>query len=65
MIRILDSSESSYKDCLCISRVDDSYEGVSEALQALFGVLHIDIDIDVERDIKIIKEFGTYILKTQ
>ena len=39
-------------------------EGVSEALQALFGVLYIDIDIDVERDIKIIKEFGTYILKT-
>lgn len=45
--------------------MDDSYEGVSEALHALFGVLHIDIDIDVERDIKIIKEFGTYILKTQ
>ena len=51
MIRILDSSESSYKDCLCISRVDDSYEGISEALDALFGILHIDIDVDVERDL--------------
>ncbi|MBO4863259.1 MAG: zinc-ribbon domain-containing protein [Eubacterium sp.] len=55
MIRILDSTEGSYKDCLCISRVDDSYEGISEALQALFGILHIDADIDVERDIESIK----------
>lgn len=51
MFRILDSNEENYRDCLCISRVDDSYDGISESLQALFGILHIDIDVDVERDI--------------
>ena len=54
MIRILESNEDNYRNCLCISRVDDSYDGISESLQALFGILHIDIDIDVERDIKYI-----------
>ena len=34
---------------LCM--VFDSYEGISEALDALFGILHIDIDVDVERDL--------------
>lgn len=52
MIRVLDSSENSYENCLCISRVDDSYEGISEALDALFGILRIDIDVDVERDLR-------------
>ena len=51
MIRILESSEDNYRNCLCISRVDDSYDGISESLQTLFGILHIDIDVDVERDI--------------
>lgn len=57
MIRILESSEDNYNNCLCISRVDDSYEGISEALQAVFGILRIDVDIDVERDIDYIKRF--------
>jgi hypothetical protein len=57
MIRILDSNEDNYRNCLCISRVDDSYEGISESLQALFGILHIKIDIDVERDIDDIRVF--------
>ena len=57
MIRILDSNEDNYRNCLCISRVDDSYEGISESLQALFGILHIKIDIDVERDINYIRGF--------
>lgn len=35
MIRILYSNEDNYRNCLCISRVDDSYEGISESLQAL------------------------------
>jgi len=50
MIRILESAEENYDDCFCISRLDDSYEGITEALLALFGLLRIDIDIDVERD---------------
>lgn len=57
MIRILESNEKHYRNCLCISRVDDSYEGISEAIQALFGILHINIDVDVERDIDDIRAF--------
>ena len=57
MIRILYSNEDNYRNCLCISRVDDSYEGISESLQALFSLLHINIDIDVERDINDIRVF--------
>ena len=57
MIRILDSDENDYRDCLCISRVDNSFEGISEAIQALFEILHINIDIDVERDIDDIRLF--------
>ena len=59
MIRILDRSENNYNNCLCISRVDSSYEGISEALQALFGIFHIEIDIDVERDIDYINRFSS------
>ena len=57
MIRILYSNEDNYRNCLCISRVDDSYEGISESLQALFSLLHINIDIDVERNINDIRVF--------
>ena len=57
MIRILESAEENYEDCFCISRLDDSYEGITDSLQALFGLLHIDTDIDVERDIDDIRVF--------
>ncbi|MBQ8949832.1 MAG: hypothetical protein IJ065_01540 [Eubacterium sp.] len=44
-------------------KVEKKGELYGENFRASVG--YIDVDIDVERDIKIIKEFGTYILKTQ
>ncbi len=57
MIRILESKTEPYRDCLCISRIDDSMEGITESLQMLLSLLDINADIDVERDINDIRVF--------
>lgn len=54
MIRILESRAEPYRDCLCISRIDDSMEGINESLQKVFELLKVSVDIDVERDIDVI-----------
>lgn len=54
MIRILEREAEPYRDCLCISRIDDSVDGITESLQMLFTLLRINVDVNVERDIETI-----------
>lgn len=51
MIRILAPRINEYENCFCISRTEDSPDAISEALKIVFGLLNLDVNIDVGRDL--------------
>ncbi|MBR4760324.1 MAG: zinc-ribbon domain-containing protein [Lachnospiraceae bacterium] len=57
LIRIIPPDGTMYDNCLCVKRLDGSAQGLTESLQAVFSVLHLDIDVDVERDLADIMRF--------
>ena len=57
MVRILETDDLQYDNCLCIWREDESWEALSEAIGMLFQILGIEVDVDIERDILLIREY--------
>ncbi|MCR5024973.1 MAG: zinc-ribbon domain-containing protein [Lachnospiraceae bacterium] len=50
MIRILENGEPEFNNCICITRTDDTPEVMEAAIQAVFNIIGIDADIDLNRD---------------
>ena len=51
MVRILGKAARTYKNCLCITKAEDSYECLAEVMQVLMDLMGVDVSIGVE-DIK-------------
>ena len=51
IIRVIAPDCTIYDSCLCINRLDESEEGITEALLAVFEVMKCPVDIDVKRDL--------------
>ena len=55
MIRILSPAVQEFDNCICITRCEDSNDVLSEAVEIAFKAGGVKIDVNVERDLAIIK----------
>ena len=58
LFRILPPDGNEYDNCACITLTDKSLDVLSMAVRAIFDMLNISADVDIERDIKEIKKFS-------
>ena len=58
LYRILPPEGNEYDNCVCITLTDRSLDVLSTALQAIFDMMKMPADVDIERDIKKIKKFS-------
>ncbi len=57
LIRVISPGCVQYDRSYCIYRKDNSEEGISEAIRAVFDALHCTMDIDISRDMDKIQSF--------
>ena len=51
VVRVLGKESRAFKNCLCITKAEDSYECLAEVMQVLMDLMGVDVSIGVE-DIK-------------
>ena len=51
VVRVLGKESRTFKNCLCITKAEDSYECLAEVMQVLMDLMGVDVSIGVE-DIK-------------
>lgn len=52
LFRILPPGAEEFDNCICITLTDDSVESLSAAIQAIFNMIRLPVDVDIRRDIK-------------
>ena len=57
LIRILSENEAEHSGCICIRRIDNEYDTISEAVNRAFGIIGYDINADVIRDLNKIQDY--------
>ncbi len=58
LYRILPPGANEYDNCICITLTDKSLDVLSTAVQTIFDMMKMPVDVDIERDIKKIKKFS-------
>ena len=57
LFRIMSPGASDYDNCICITLSDNRLDTISLAVQTVFDMLGIDVDVDISRDAPDIKKF--------
>lgn len=52
LFRILTPGVEEFNNCICITLSDDSYEALSQALQAVFDMAGLQVDVNIMRDMQ-------------
>lgn len=52
LFRILPPGAKEFDNCICITLSDNSHEVLGQALQTVFDMMDMDVDVDIVRDMK-------------